>query len=268
MSPRVEQFLFASANGRSVAALRIGLAVVAAYVFYPYDRGTLATLIQSPWVSQFYRDVIQTQSYWVLAMAALAAFAAGLWSRPAGVLAALLLAPYVPMRGGMLGRYLLWFALAALSLVHSDRRWALRNLIGFPQRSEVGPVWPIRLIQCQLSTLYLVNAIAKSTSDYLSGGVLAAMSARLPNFQLQFTDGLFTLAGVSIPLWMAASATVAIEYSLAVSFWFPRLRWPTAALGAVFHAGLAWVVTIAAVDIASLSLYAAFLLPVRSPRED
>ena len=71
MTPRVEQFFFAPANGRSVAALRIGLAGIAAYVFYPYDRGTLATLIQSPWVSQFYRDVIQTQSYWVLAMAAL-----------------------------------------------------------------------------------------------------------------------------------------------------------------------------------------------------
>ena len=62
MTPRVEQFFFAPANGRSVAALRIGLAGIAAYVFYPYDRGTLATLIQSPWVSQFYRDVIQTQS--------------------------------------------------------------------------------------------------------------------------------------------------------------------------------------------------------------
>ena len=98
--------------------------------------------------------------------------------------------------------------------------------------------------------------------------IIGGVAPWLPNFQLQFTDGLFTLAGVSIPLWMAASATVAIEYSLAVSFWFPRLRWPTAALGAVFHAGLAWVITIAALDIASLSLYAAFLLPVRSPRED
>lgn len=268
MSPRLEQFLFAPANGRSVAALRIGLAAVAAFVFYPYDRGTLATLIQAPWVSHFYRDVIQTQTYWALAMAALAAFAAGLWSRPAGMLAVLLLAPYVPMQGGMLGRYLLWFALAALSLLHSDRRWALRSLIGFPQHSEVGPAWPVRLIQLQVSTLYLVNAIAKSTPGYLSGGALEAMSTRLPNFQLQFPDGLFTLAGISIPLWMAASATVAIEYSLAVGFWFPRLRWPTALLGVAFHAGLTWVVTIRALDIASLSLYAAFLLPVRSPRAD
>ncbi|MDA0207532.1 MAG: HTTM domain-containing protein [Acidobacteria bacterium] len=266
MSPRLEEFLFAPANARSVAALRIGLAAVAAFAFYPYDTGALATLVQAPWLVHLYRDVIQTKTYWLLTMAALAAFAAGLWSRPAGLLAALLLAPYVPIQGVMISRYLLWFAVTALSLLCSDRRWALRSLIGFPQRNDVGPTWPIRLIQLQLSTLYLVNAIAKSSPGYLSGGALAAMSTRLPNFLVQCADGLFTLAGISIPLGIAAAATVAIEYCLAIGFWFPRLRWPTAVLGAVFHAGLTRLITIAALDIASVALYAAFLLPVRSPR--
>jgi hypothetical protein len=200
-------------------------------------------------------------------MTALAAFAAGLWSRPAGFFAALLLAPYVPIRGLMIGRDLLWFAITALSLLHSDRRWAMRGLIGFPQRNDAGPTWPVRLIQIQLSALYLVNAIAKSTPGYLSGEALAAMSTRLPNFQLQIADGLFTLAGISIPVAMAASAAVVIEYSLALGFWFSRLRWATAVLGAVFHATLTRVVTIGALDIVSLSLYAAFLLPVSSNRD-
>ena len=266
MSPRLEQFLFAPANARSVAALRIGVSAVAAFAFYPYDTGVLATLVQAPWASQLYRDLIQTQAYWALTMAALAAFAAGLWSRPAGLLAALLLAPYVPIQGVMISRYLLWFTVAALSLLCSDRRWALRSLIGFRQRNDVGPTWPIRLIQLQLSTLYLVNAIAKSSPGYLSGGALAAMSTRLPNFLLQFDGGLFTLAGISIPLSIAAFGTVAIEYSLALGFWFPRLRWPTAVLGTAFHAGLTRIITIAALDIASVALYAAFLLPVSSPR--
>jgi hypothetical protein len=199
---------------------------------------TLSALIRTPWTNQLYQDVFFTPAYWGLALVPLAAFATGLWSRSTGLLAALLLAPCVLTLNGITGRYLLWFALSAISLLNSDRNWALRDTLGRPQTAAVGPIWPIRLIQCQLSVLYLANAVAKSSISYLSGGVLAAMSQQLPNFQLDLTDGVFPLAGVAIPLWMAATASAAGEYSLAIGFWIPSLRWPTAALGVAFHWGL------------------------------
>lgn len=268
MTERIERFFFTAANARAVAALRIWLAALAAFAFFTQDSDTPSSLVQFPWMMQLYNDVIQTAPYRAAAAAALTAFGAGLWSRPAGLLAALLLAPLVPMQGALPGRYLLWFAVAALALLHSDRRWALRALLGLPQTSDVGPIWPVRLIQTQLSLLYLVNALAKSGAGYLSGGALAAMSTRLPNFQVQFSDGLFTLAGIAVPLWMAAVASTAAEYTLALGFWFPRLRWPTAVFGIAFHGALTWIVKIGLLDVASVGLYAAFLLPVGEPTKD
>jgi hypothetical protein len=113
--------------------------------------------------------------------------------------------------------------------------------------------------------LYFVNALAKSSAGYLSGGALAAMSMQLPNFQMQFSDGLFTAAGLAVPLWMAAVASASAEYCLAVGFWFPRLRWPTAVLGLAFHWALTWIVKIGLLDVVSVGLYAAFLIPAGVP---
>jgi hypothetical protein len=113
--------------------------------------------------------------------------------------------------------------------------------------------------------LYLANALAKSSTGYLGGGALAAMSMRLPNFQMEFSDGLFTLAGIAVPLWIAAVASASVEYSLALGFWFPRLRWPTAVLGVAFHWALTWIVKIGLLDVVSVGLYAVFLLPPGGP---
>jgi len=268
MNQRLEQFFFAPANPRGVAALRIWLATLTAIIFFTHEATTPSTLVRFPWLMQLYGEVIQTPPYWAAAGAALCAFGVGLWSRPTGLLAALLLAPLVPMEDALIGRYVVWFGVAALALLHTDRRWALRSRLGFPQTSRVGPIWPIRLIQVQLSLLYLVNALAKSSASYLSGGSLATMSMRLPNFQMQFSDSLFTLGPIAVPLWMAAVASAAAEYSLALGFWLPRLRWPTAVLGLAFHWGLTWVVRIGYLDVASIGLYAVFLLPVGEPSED
>jgi hypothetical protein len=265
MRARVEQFFFTPANPSAIAALRIWVAALAALSFFAPSSATPSSLVQFSWLMQLYRDVILTPPYWVAAGAALTAFGSGLWSRPAGLLAAVLLAPLVPMQHALVGRYLLLFAVAALALLHSDRRWALRARLGFPQTSDVGPVWPVRLIQIQLSLLYFVNALAKSSAGYLSGGALAAMSMQLPNFQMQFSDGLFTAAGLAVPLWMAAVASASAKYCLAVGFWFPRLRWPTAVLGLAFHWALTWIVKIGLLDVVSVGLYAAFLIPAGVP---
>ena len=77
---------------------------------------------------------------------------------------------------------------------------------------------------------------------------------------------------LAIPLWAAATATVFTEYSLALGFWFRRLRVAVAVLGVGFHAALALVIQIGYLDLVSVFLYSAFLLPfdrsARAPRPD
>jgi hypothetical protein len=250
----LDRFLFAEANARSAAFLRIWIGLFVAYAFCPDGNPTPSASIRSPRVLDLYQGIILTPPYWALAMIPLTAFSAGLWSRWTGLVAAVALAPCVPRMNGITSHCLLWFALVAVSLLNSDREWSLRATIGRPQIAAVGPVWPIRLVQCQLSILYLVNAIAKSTTGYLSGGALAAMSQQLPNFQTDFSEGVFSFAGTAFPLWMAATASAAVEYSLGIGFWTPALRWPTAALGVCFHWGLTWIVSIGTMDIFSIGL--------------
>ena len=256
MISRLESFLFAEADPSSASLLRIWLAILAIVVFYPSDGASASALIRTPWIEQLYAQVFLTLGYWALASAALLVFATGVRPRPLGLLCCFLLAPCVPVAGRTAGRYLAWFAVTACALLRSDGRFAVRGAGG-----PVGPVWPVRLIQLQLSALYLVNAAAKTTPGYLGGGALEAMSQQLPNFHLDLSGGVFPLVGVEIPLWIAASASAAIEYALALGFWVPRLRWFTAALGVAFHLGLMAIISIGRLDVVAVSLYTTFLLP-------
>ena len=130
MKSQLSRFLFAEANPHSVAILRLWLGAVTAFVFYPLEGAAVSSLIRRPWTTALYEDLFLSSAYWALVFVVLAAFAAGLWSRKAGLLASLLLAPCLPIEGRFPGRFVLWFALAALSLLRSDRGWALRSLLG------------------------------------------------------------------------------------------------------------------------------------------
>jgi len=245
MTSRLDRFLFDEANPRSASFLRSWIAVVAAIVFFPSEDASLSSMLRSAKLDEAYGGLFLTNAYWALTAALLGLFATGVRPRVTGLLAVLALAPCVPVLGRLPGRYMVWFALASLSL---------------PRTAPPGPIWPVRLIQVQISVLYLVNGLAKSTPGYLGGGALQAMSQQLPNFHLDLSGGGFPFAGLAIPPWLAAAGSAAVEYALGIGFWFPRLRWPTAALGVAFHLGLKAVVTIGWLDVAAMSLYPAFLL--------
>jgi hypothetical protein len=119
----------------------------------------------------------------------------------------------------------------------------------------------VLLIRLQLSLLYGVNALAKTTPDFLDGHVLAGMSRMLGNFAVDLSRGSVEVAGVSVSVWVLAVATVLVEYALAIGFWIRHLRWPMALLGALFHLVSTQVVTIGYLHFAAIFLYASFLLP-------
>jgi hypothetical protein len=221
----VTRFLFAPADPRTVRLFRALLAGFCIFAFWPRP------------------DVPVEPAHWTAAIGALALFGAGWRPRLSGLLALGLVFPLAFLDRGQTSRHVLLCALLATSL------W-----------SGPGPIWPLRLLQIQLSVVYGVNAVAKSTWHYLSGDALVGMSSR-SNFLADFSDGYWHVGGVAVPVMAAAIASALVEYFLAAAFWFPGLRWVAAAVGVTFHLVLMTIVRIFMLDLATMFLYLAFLLP-------
>jgi hypothetical protein len=258
----LDRVLDAPANPRAVAVFRIALAGMLAIVFHS---GVTAEWIgparSSALVAEVYRVVVHTDPYWWLIVALLAAFALGAWPRPVGFTLVVLLAPLVLREGRFPGRLVLLFTLLAFSFLRSDAWLSIRASRRETSTCRAGPMWPILLIQVQLSLLYGVNALAKSTEEFLRGDVLMAQSLMLPNFFVSLSDGALNLGPFAVPVWAAAVAAALTEYALALGFWFRRTRLPTALLGIAFHLALSRIMRIGLLDVVAVFLYSAFLLP-------
>lgn len=245
---RLERFLFAEADPRWIRRLRALGALMGVYMFWPHG----SFHVEGP-LKPYLPEQIGSFGYF-------------------GVIC-LLLAPHA------LGRSPQWTGLAAAAMAaplaflhpHSHSRQLAVVWIGcmalYDGRAARLPMWPIRLLQIQLSALYGMNALTKMHPDYLSGAVLTEMSRALPNFRVDLTGGGLELGPLLVPAAVCAWGTVATEGYLAIGFWFARLKWWTAALGVGFHAALTQVVTIGRLDILSVLYYLPFLFPVEKQEE-
>jgi hypothetical protein len=226
----VTRLLFAPVDPRTVLLFRALLAGFCVFAFWPRPGAPAHP------------------AHWALAIGALTLFGAGWRPRLSGLLAIGVLLPLGFLDRGQASRHLLLCALLATSLWNGP-----------------GPIWPLRLLQIQLSVVYGVNAVAKSTWHYLSGEALMGMST-LPNFLADFSDGYWHAGGIAVPVMVAAMLSTLVEYFLALAFWFPRLRWLAAAVGVAFHLLLVTIVRIFMLDLATMFLYLAFLLPFADER--
>jgi hypothetical protein len=262
----IDRYLFAPTDATATALFRIALAGMVALVF-PSIRWPVPEIAAgNPVIRSLYDHAFLTGTYWTAVVALAALLALGVRPRLAGSALVILLLPLVPFEDRQPGRQTLATTVLAFSFLRSDAALAVRLGRG-PAPRSAGPSWPIRLIQLQLSALYAANAISKTTPDYLSGQVLAVMTQVLPNFLVRPTDGHLHLGAVSVPLWLAATGVVLVEYALAAGFWFRRTRVATAVLGVAFHATLRYVIRIGFLDVVSVFLYLAFLLPFERRRE-
>jgi hypothetical protein len=254
---RVDLFLFAPANPKAVALFRALFSAYLALLFWPHVREVTRGLRGYEDAVAFYDHVFFAPWYGVVVALVLLAFGASFRPRVSGFLLILLLTPLVATSLFGYSRQIAVTSLAALWLFPGPARGGRSTL--------KAPIWPIRLIQLELAAVYGWNAIAKATPDYLSGRVLVEMSTTLPNFLVDLSDGYLHLGFLAIPVWLCAWATVLIEGTLAVGFWFRRTLWATAALGVGFHVILMRVVEIGFLDWTQLFLYLAFLLPFERP---
>jgi vitamin K-dependent gamma-carboxylase-like protein len=278
---RLDRFLFAPVDARTAAAFRVMLAAILAWAFASRGLAAAPPLLHLlPVTDLFYDRVVLTPAYYAVVCVALALFATGWRSRAAGVALLILLVPLASLTRGQQSRQVLLFTLAAFTMLRSDARWSVSAWLArrrarsggdaAPARPEpeapptAGPLWPIRLIQIQLSILYAVNAAAKATPSFLSGDELVAMARMKANFLVDISDGVVHLGSLQVPVALAAIGTVATESFLATGFWWPRSRWVAALVGVGFHLTLMAVVTIFMLDWVSMFLYLAFLLPWRA----
>lgn len=260
----LRNFLFTPLDPYYTTILRVILSVAVFVVFWNISM-PLSFIRNSLSLNGLYTNVFFALPYTIAAVIVLVLFCVGVRPRISGLLLSVLLLPLIFVDGFEKSRQVITFSILAFSLIPSCSQYCL---IGFNKNygKVLSPVWPVRLIQIQLSLLYLVNAAAKTTPSYLSGEVLQGLSIMMPNFLIDMSSGYFHLGPFQIPVYIAAISSVLIEYTLAVGLWFRSTRIPTAVLGVVFHVSLMYVVAIGKLDWASLFLYPAFLLPLTRER--
>jgi hypothetical protein len=199
---------------------------------------------------------------WVVLLVSSLALAVGWHSRLAAVLVFVLVQsfvrrdPYVFNAGDAIVVLLaLVLALsscgAALSL---DQR---RRTGAFWSAQDRAP-WAVRLLQVQLSLIYLVSVQAKLAGDSWLEGSAVSYAWR--------TDGRF--AFLPAPEWLAANAlvvnaltwgTLVVELALAVLVWNRRLRFWVLGAGVVMHLAMMINLNIGFFSLAMFVLYLAFI---------
>jgi hypothetical protein len=146
---------------------------------------------------------------------------------------------------------------AALSL---DRRRA-----GWPFWSaESQAPWVVRLMQVQLSLIYLMSVLVKSTGDTWQQGTAVSYALRLDDMLI-----------LPVPQWVsngallmnvATWATLALELAIGVLVWNRRLRPWMLGAGVVMHALIMLNINVGFFSPAMFVLYLAFVPPDRVSR--
>lgn len=265
---RIDRFLFAPVNATAVGGLRIGLAMLLMYTFRSHEGWTFSGRLDYPAVRELYANVFLTDAYWWFCVALLLLFGLGIGARVVGLLLLPVLAPLALHLHTIAGRYIVLCLLLAFVWLRSDSRLSVAALWRTGSAPPAGPMWPIRLMQIQVSLIYAVNALAKSSPAYLSGDVLMALSMTLPNFLVDASDGYVRVWGMTIPVWLAAPASTAAEWILAFGLWFRRWRVAVAIFGVLFHLLLKSIVQIGGLDHLSMLLYSLFFIPFERPEAE
>ncbi len=243
-----ERFLFAPVDSRVVRWFRIALGLMLLFTFRPRGSELAREYTKISWLPELYEKYFLTVPYHLWLVVLLVLFACGWRTRIIGFLLVIFLAPLDLMSNSQQSRQVMLFTLLAFSCFPSDT-------------SKPMPIWPIRLMQIQLTLVYGINALLKTTPHFLSGEAFIGMAQTLPNFKIEFIDGVWHLWFLALPVGLLAAVTVFTEFFLALGFWFSRTRVMAAILGIGFHIALKFVIKIGMLDWVSLFLYLAFLLP-------
>jgi hypothetical protein len=178
------------------------------------------------------------------------------------VVAVLLLAiqrrdPWILNSGDLLLRELAFFVM----LMPAGETWSLdarrRARQGRPERRRAP--WALRLVQLQISALYLFSVWAKVRGVDWNDGTAVGIAVQLEDLQ-RFTLPQ-ALAGSLLVSSVLTYSSLAVEASLAFGLWLPRLRYWVMAAGVGLHLGIEVSLLIGWFSLAVISSYLAFVPP-------
>lgn len=132
-----------------------------------------------------------------------------------------------------------------------------RYLPSFKQK-RTWPVWATRLIQIQISVVYLWTFIHKLKGETWIDGSAVYYATRLEglsNFTIPF------LMDSPIFLRLATWATLLTEFSLGILIWVKPLRKYVIALGVIFHLGIEYLMSIPFFELSMIVLLINFFTP-------
>jgi uncharacterized membrane protein YphA (DoxX/SURF4 family) len=172
-------------------------------------------------------------------------------------------APSIWNSGDALLRILLFFLMlapAGTSLSLDRRRTARDRFWEFPARAP----WALRLIQIQISVLYLASAWLKLHGPSWRDGTAVSYALRLQDFQRFALPGPLNhslLFSSLVTYW-----TLAVELMLGILVWNRAARPLVLSLGVLLHLGLGFNLRLGFFSETILVCYLAFLSPAAAER--
>lgn len=275
-----ERFWFAPQSTATLALVRIAVGLLALgwglsllpdlLAFFGSD-GVIATQPdqgKAVWglLEVFPSDAAVVIAY-VILLAASVTLILGFWSRLSALLVFVALlsfarrSPWVLNSGDGLVRIVAFYLVlapsgAALSLdrlrAHRDRFWE------FPERAP----WALRLIQIQVSVLYVSTAWQKVRGITWNDGTAVSYSLRIEDLERFPLPGLVTESVIISNL--ATFGTLAVELAIGVFVWNRVLRPWVLGLGLGLHLGIDYSIRVGFFSYALFAAYVAFVPPARA----
>lgn len=200
---------------------------------------------------------------WVVLLLAAIALMIGWHSRIAAILVFLLVLafdrrnPSVFNSGDALVR--IETLLIALSPCGAALSLDQRRRTGQFWSAQVRPRWPIRLMQCQLSVIYLATVNAKLSGFTWADGTAVSYALRLEDMVLlPIPDFIRTNA---LLMNAATWGTLLLEFSIGILVWNRRLRPWVLGAGVLMHTGIMVTMAVGFFSPAMFVLYLAFIPP-------
>ena len=166
--------------------------------------------------------------------------------------------PWVLNSGDLLVIVLSFYLMLAPSgsALSVDRWLAARpRFWEFPRRS----LWPLRLIQVQVSLLYFFAVWAKLRGETWNDGTAVSYAFRIEDIERFPVPGFVTDSLLLVNL--LTYGTLAVELALAILVWNGKLRPWVLLLGVGLHLGIDYAVRVGFFSYAALVAYIAFLPP-------
>lgn len=132
---------------------------------------------------------------------------------------------------------------------HRDRFWV------FPAR----PVWPLRLLQIQLSVIYLTTVWDKVRGTKWNDGTAVSYALRLSDLARFHTPSAVTHSLLLVNV--LTFGTLALELSLGVLVWVRRARPAVLLAGVAMHLAIDVSLMVGFFSVAMFVLYVAFVPP-------